>query len=151
MPAFFAFLHHVAAFTLVSALVIEHVHLHGELNLRTARRLQVADLVFGAAAGVILAVGIPRVLFFETGVPYYTHSAAFIAKMVLFVSVALLSIYPTMEIFSWRRALKEGRVPAVSERKMRAMRRLVQCELAGIVLILACAAMMAKGVGYFGG
>ena len=67
MAALLAFLHHVAAFVLVSALVVEFMLVRDELNVRNARRLQVADLVYGIAAGVlhcdsgtIEPVGVPR-------------------------------------------------------------------------------------------
>jgi putative membrane protein len=57
MPAFFAFLHHVAAFAFVAALVLEFVLIKDELSVRTARKLLVADLVVGVSAGVVLVAG----------------------------------------------------------------------------------------------
>ena len=56
MTPFFAFLHHLAAFTLVAALAVEFVLIRGELNLRTARRLRLVDMVFGMSSGVVLVV-----------------------------------------------------------------------------------------------
>lgn len=38
MSTFFAFLHHLAAFTLVSALAVEFILIGQELSLATARR-----------------------------------------------------------------------------------------------------------------
>ena len=43
MTVLFAFLHHLAAFTLVSALALEFVLVRQELTLANARRLHVAD------------------------------------------------------------------------------------------------------------
>ena len=54
MTVLFAFLHHLAAFTLVAAIAIEFVLLRGELTLWTARRLQVTDAMLGGAATVLL-------------------------------------------------------------------------------------------------
>jgi putative membrane protein len=150
VSALFAFLHHVAAFALVAALAVEFVLIRGELDARTARRLQLTDLVFGASAGVVLLVGLLRVFYFEKGASYYFHSAPFIAKLALFVAVGLLSIAPTKELLSWRSVLRQGQPPVLSEARRRRLRRLMHFELAGIVLILACAAMMARGVGTFG-
>ena len=48
-------------------------------------------------------------------------------------------------------ALKKGSVPAVAQGKLRANRSVIHWELAGIVLILLCAALMARGIGHFGG
>ncbi len=148
MAPLFAFLHHVAAFTLVSALALEFVLIRSELSLKSARQIQVADLIFGISAGVILVVGLLRVLYFEKGAAYYFHSIPFMIKFTLFVLVALLSIYPTLEFLSWRRSLGTGQVPVLSERKRRTIRMIIHLELAGILFLILCAALMARGVGY---
>jgi putative membrane protein len=148
MSAFFAFLHHLAAFALVSALVVEFALLRGELDVRTARRIRIYDLVYGASAGLVFVVGALRVLYFEKGAAYYLNSVPFIAKLGLFLAVGLLSIYPTMEFISWGKALSLGQVPAVDERKLRRIRRVIHLELAGLVLLVLCAALMARGYGY---
>ena len=151
MPAAFAFLHHVAAFALVSALAVEFVLIRGELTVKNARIILWADSVFGASAGAILIVGFLRVFYFEKGAAYYLHSAPFIAKLSLFALIGLLSIYPTLRFLSWRPSLRQGTSPIVEPVELRTLRALIHCELAGVVLILLCAALMARGVGYFGG
>jgi len=109
MSTLFAFFHHVAAFTLVSALAVEFVLIRQELTLASARRLTVSDAVLGASAGILFAVGLLRVFFFEKGADYYFHSHAFLTKFSVFIAVALLSIIPTVEFLSWRRTLKKGK------------------------------------------
>lgn len=141
MNAFMAFVHHVAAFTLVAALVVEFVLIRDPLTPPLARRLARADMVLGISATVLAVVGLLRVFYFEKGAAFYFHNAAFIAKLVLFILVALLSIYPTVKFLSWRKALDPTAVPAI--------RRVLHLELAGIVLILLCAALMARGIGHF--
>lgn len=150
MPAFFAFLHHIAAFTLVAALVLEFVLIKDEFNIKTARKLQIADIVFGASAGVVLIVGFLRVFYFEKGASYYFHSLPFIAKLTLFTLIGLLSIYPTVEFLSWRKSLKAGRLPLVSDGKRRLIRSLIHWELIAVVLLILGATLMARGVGNFG-
>lgn len=150
MSSLFAFLHHIAAFALVAALVLELVLIRDELTVKSARKLQWADRIFGASAGIVLLVGLLRVYYFEKGAAYYFHSAPFIAKLSLFVIVALLSIPPTIEFISWSKALKDGRVPEVSAQRLRLLRRLIHWELALIMLLILNAALMARGVGYFG-
>ena len=150
MTPFFAFLHHLAAFALVAALAVEFVVIRGELTLGTARQLQRIDMVFGLSSGVVLVVGLLRVFYFEKGASYYFHSAPFIAKLSLFAIVGLLSIYPTLEFASWSKSLKQGLMPALTDRKIASIRSVIHWELAGVVLIILCAALMAKGVGYFG-
>jgi putative membrane protein len=145
MIVLFAFLHHLAAFTLVAALAVEFVLIKQELTVTTARKLAVTDAVLGAAATILLVVGLARVFYFEKGAAYYFHSHAFLGKFSLFILTALLSIVPTIEFFSWRKAIKQGQVPVVSAARLRRTRMIIHIELAGIVLILLFAAIMAKG------
>jgi putative membrane protein len=147
MPAFFAFLHHLAAFTLVAALAIEFILIREEINVQRIRRLRAVDAVFGASAGVLLVVGLLRVFYFEKGVAFYFSNGFFIAKLTLFFIVGALSIYPTLEFLSWGKALKAGQVPVVDTRKLRQIRSVMHLELFGVVLIILCAALMARGVG----
>ena len=150
MAAVLAFLHHLAAFMLVAALAIEFVLIRGELGVRSARRLQLTDMFFGLSSGVVLLVGLLRVFQFEKGAAYYFYSAPFLAKLVLFAAVGLLSIIPTMEFLSWRKRLKQGQTPVLSPEKRRRLRAVLHWELAGVVLIILCAALIARGVGQFG-
>jgi putative membrane protein len=145
MSTLFAFLHHIAAFTLVSALAVEFILIGQEFSLATARRLIIADAVLGAAAGILLVVGLLRVFFFEKGADYYFHSHAFMTKFSVFIAVALLSIVPTLEFLSWRRALRAEKLPSPGARKLRFIRKIIHGELAAVVIILLCAAIMARG------
>jgi putative membrane protein len=145
MSTLLAFLHHLAAFTLVAAVAIEFALIRGELTLSSARRLVVTDMVLGIAAGALLVIGLSRVFFFEKGADYYFHSHAFLAKFSLFVVVGLLSIVPTLEFLSWRKATTAGQLPAISARKLRLVTGVIHGELFAIVIILLCAAIMARG------
>jgi putative membrane protein len=145
MSTLFAFLHHVCAFTLVAAVAIELTLIRQELTLASARRLQVTDLVLGIAAGALLVIGLLRVFFFEKGASYYFHSHAFLTKLSLFIVIGLLSIIPTREFLSWRGTLKTGQVPAIGARKLRLVTGIIHGELLAIVIILLCAAIMARG------
>jgi putative membrane protein len=99
---------------------------------------------------VLLVVGLLRVFHFEKGAAYYFHSATFIAKLALFALVGLLSIIPTLEFLSWKRTMQQGQVPSLSDEKRRRLSAVIHLELVGVVLILLCAALMARGVGHFG-
>ena len=133
MSTTLAFLHHLAAFTLVSALVAEHL-------LFPDRRVRIVDFVYGGSAGLLLIVGLLRVFFFEKGVAFYFGNAFFIAKLALFIAIGLLSIYPTVMY------QLDSLTPAQSRRVV----LIIRVQLAGVVLILLCAALMAKGVGFPG-
>ena len=71
MSTLFAFLHHLAAFTLVAALALELVLIRQELSRATALRLLAIDGMLGVSAVVLLIVGLTRVFYFEKGAAYY--------------------------------------------------------------------------------
>ena len=150
MTALFAFLHHLAAFALVAGLAVELVLIRGELDAATMRRMVRVDAIVGLSAGAVLLLGLARVFWFEKGAAYYFHSWPFIGKLAMFTLVALFSIHPTVTFVKWAQALKQGRTPAVDAAAQRKLRRLIHAELGGVVLILLFAAMMARGVGFFG-
>ena len=145
MSTLFAFFHHVAAFTLVSALAVEFVLAGQELSLASARRLVITDAVLGGSAALLLVIGLLRVFFFEKGASYYFHSHAFMTKLSVFIAVALISIVPTLEFLSWRKELRVGQIPSPSASKLRFIRKIIHGELAAVVIILLCAAIMARG------
>jgi putative membrane protein len=145
MSTLFAFLHHLAAFTLVSALAVEFVLIRQEVTRANAIRLLIADAVLGASATLLLIVGLLRVFYFEKSAAYYFSSHAFLTKFSVFILVAILSVIPTLEFLSWRKAVRAGQAPDVSDRKLRTVRSILHYELIGVVVILACAALMAKG------
>jgi putative membrane protein len=43
--------------------------------------------------------------------------------------------------------MRQGQVPIVTDRKMRTIRSILHWEILGVVMIVLCAALMAKGVG----
>ncbi|HZL40475.1 MAG TPA: DUF2214 family protein [Pseudolabrys sp.] len=141
----FAFFHHVLAFTVVSALAIEFILIGQGFTHATAKRLAITDAVLGAAAGLLFVVGLCRVFFFEKGPEYYFHSHAFMTKLSVFIAVALISIIPTIEFLSWRKSLKAGQLPAVDAKKLRFIKKIIHGELAAVVIIVLCAAIMARG------
>jgi putative membrane protein len=143
LNALVAFLHHLAAFTVVGTLIAERVLFSPTPSFGQALRLRRIDAMYGASAGALLAVGLARVYWFEKGADYYLHNPFFLAKMALFITVGLLSIYPTVVFLSWRKA----QVPVVTPVQAARIRRLLDLELAAIVAILFCAAFMAKGIG----
>jgi putative membrane protein len=145
MTTLFAFLHHLCAFTLVAAVAIEFTLIRSELTLSSARRLQATDIVLGMAAGALLVIGLLRVFFFEKGAAYYWHSHAFLTKFGLFIIIGLLSIVPTLEFLSWRDTIAAGQAPVMEAATRKRVTMIIHIELAAIVVILLCAAIMARG------
>jgi putative membrane protein len=108
------------------------------------------DAAYGMSAMLLIVVGFLRVFYTEKGATYYFGSAPFILKISLFVIVGLLSIRPTREFLSWRALLAQQQLPAFSDDKRRIIRRTIHIELTLLVIIMLCAALMARGIGFFG-
>lgn len=150
MAATFAFFHHIAFLIIMMTLSAEMLMLKQPLTLASARKIQIYDAIYGASAILILIIGGLRVMYFEKGADYYMHSAPFIAKMILFIIVGVISIHPTITFIKWGRSLKQGIVPTLTHAQNRKLRMIIHVELTLLALIILCAAMMAKGIGYFG-
>jgi putative membrane protein len=145
-----AFIHHAAAFLVVAALMAELVVLKSELTPTSARSVLRMDTVYGIAALVLLVAGFVRVFHTEKGSAYYFDSGPFLVKLGLFIVVGLLSIYPTMKFVSWRKALREGRVPDFDAATRRKVRMLVHIELTLLFVIMLMAVLMARGIWFLG-
>jgi len=145
--AIMAFLHHLAAFTLVGTLIYEHTAFRKDITFAEARRLQRMDLVYGISAGFVLIVGLMRVFYFEKGAPFYAHNLFFWTKMAGFALVALLSIYPTIRFLSWNKFFAKNQVPEISDQDAARIKLILRLELVAIAVILLSAALMARGIG----
>lgn len=150
MSALLAFLHHGAAFVLFGALMAELVLTKSELTLTSARSLLRMDAAYGMSAMLLIVVGFLRVFYTEKGAAYYFGSGPFLAKISLFAIVGLLSIGPTREFLSWRQSLRQQQLPTLTESKLKFLRRTLHIELTLLLLIMLCAALMARGIGFIG-
>ena len=148
MASLFAFLHHLAAFTLFAALVVELILIRERADGRHARagcRSPTWCSAFRPAScssSACCACSISR-----RAPIYYFHTWTFIAKLTLFVIIGLVSIVPTREFLSWRKAVRQGQAPSVSPARLRTLRSIIHLELVGVVVIMLMAALMAKGIG----
>lgn len=136
-----AILHHALVFLLVGLLAMEMALTRPGLDASALPRLARIDAAYGAVAGLVIVVGVGRVLFSLRGWEYYVANHAFWGKMTAFVAIGLLSIVPTLRIRSWRR---QGSVPAS---EVVALRPWLKAEAALVLLVVAFAAAMARGYG----
>lgn len=142
-----AYLHYLSIFVLFALLSIEHLQFKLPLDLPRARQLIVVDMAYGLTAGVVLATGLARVIWFGKGSTYYLGNSLFHAKVGLFVLVALLSILPTFVFLNWRNQLKAGQVPSVSPRQAKLVIMTIRLELLLLLIIPLLAVLMARGYG----
>lgn len=148
MSILFAYAHHLCAFVLFSAVLIELILLWQNFDLRIAKTLRLVDAIYGFAAGAIVVLGIVRVVYFEKGAEYYLHSSPFIIKMILFAIVGLFSIYPTVVFLSWGKDIQQGRLPQLNEEKRRRIINILYVEMLALIFIILHAVLLAKGFYY---
>ena len=141
-----ATLHHLSAFTLTACLVYEFIAYRKGLSVTEARSIQRVDLWYGISAGVLVAVGLLRVFYFEKGANYYSRNLPFWIKMALFAVVGLLSVYPTIRYIKWNSELGQGQAPEIPEKEFKTIRLLLNLELIGLALILFAAPAMARAL-----
>ena len=141
-----ATLHHLCAFTLSACLIYEFVAFRRGLGVEEARRIQRVDLWYGISAGLLVAVGLLRVFYFEKGEAFYAANFMFWIKMALFVIVGLLSIYPTIRYIKWNPILAENRSLVISDAEYKNIRLLLSLEIMGLALILFAAPAMARAI-----
>lgn len=140
-----AIAHHLAVFTLVALFAAEFTLLRPGLAGPRLGQLAKIDAAYGAMAGVVIVVGIIRVIFGASGWEYYVASHAFWGKMAAFLAVGLLSIQPTMAIRKWLKASRAGESYLVPESEIATSRRFVHIQAGVLLLIPILAAAMARG------
>jgi len=141
-----ASLHHLAAFIVFGALLAEHMLLRTAPSPATVRVLGRLDMIYGISAGIVLIVGIGRVMHAIKGSAFYLDNPVFWAKMVVFAAIGFISIAPTLRYFAWNKALKtEGKVP--DEASWTQPLRWVRLQLALFLALPVLAALMARGFG----
>ena len=146
MEPLVTYLHYLAMILIAGFLVAEMVVCRPSLQAEQVRLLPRLDVVFFAAALLALATGLLRLFFYAKGVAFYLPNPFFIAKVLLYIAIATLSITPTMCFLRWRRRLAEsGELPPTAE--IATARRLIHVEVALLALIPLMAVLMARGIG----
>lgn len=130
----------LAAFT--AALAVELTLFRRRVDGRTARRLAMADLVYGLAAALVIATGLLKLFAGDKPAAYYGHNAFFHVKLTVFLLIFLASVYPTVQFVRNRRAADADVVeyPAL-------VGTLLKVELAAAALLPLLAVLMARGFG----
>lgn len=138
-----AIAHHLLVFSLVAQLVAELVLVRAPMTAENVRRVAGLDAGFGITAGLVIVVGVLRVIYGAKGWDYYQGNPFFWAKMASFAGVGLLSIRPTLRYLRWRKALAAE--AAISDtREIARVRMFIALELVLVVFVIGFAAAMAR-------
>jgi len=140
------YIHFISIFAIVSSLVAEHLLLKKDLSRAEIGRLSRIDAVYGIAALTLLCAGLTLWLG-SFGKPsiYYSKNWIFHTKITLFITVGLLSIYPTIFFIKNRKGNPDEKVAIPSS-----IFWMLRFELLLLFIIPLLAGLMAHGVGFFG-
>lgn len=142
-----AIAHHFAVFAVFGLLLAEVALLRPGISTDRIRQLGMIDSFYGAAAGLVIVVGICRVIWGAAGWEYYVANWAFWAKMAAFLLVGLLSVPPTIAVLGWRRQLAANPGFSPDDAQIARLRRFFTAELVAFAFIPVFAAAMARGYG----
>lgn len=137
-----AIAHHAAVFTYVAIFAAEFALLRPGLSGPRVLQLGRLDAAYGAVAGLVIIIGIIRVVFGAAGWEFYAGNWAFWTKMAAFLAMGLLSIQPTIAILRWRKAAAVDAAYAVPVDEICASRKFVHAEAAA----LACIPLFAAAI-----
>ncbi len=140
------YFHFISIFTMISAVVAEHLLLKKQLTRKEIKRLSIIDGIYGISAILVVAMGLT--LWFGVGKPaeVYSKNWIFHLKVGLFILMALLSIYPTVFFLKNRKGASPEEVVTLPD----SIKWMIRLELLLVVVISLCATLMAKGIGFFG-
>ncbi len=139
-----ATLHHLLAFALVAILAAQFALIRPPLAGIALARLARLDAAYGATAGLLIAVGIARLVWGARSADFYLSDPWFWAKMATFAAIGGLSAIPTITLFKWRKSAGADASFAPTADARQRVRRFVAAELALVPVVLACAAAMAR-------
>jgi len=142
---FTQYAHLIGFASLVAALILELVLHKPEVDGNTARKLAMADALYGVSAAVVLITGLLNVFYFGKPAAYYGHNFIFHIKMTVFLLVFLVSIYPTIQFIKARQTQPDATVSYP-----RLVRPLLWVEMLLVAIIPLLGVMMARGYGVTG-
>ncbi|HET9679686.1 MAG TPA: DUF2214 family protein [Gammaproteobacteria bacterium] len=135
------YFHFLGIFVLFAMLTLEHVQLKREMTIAEVKKIAFFDAIYGVSATVVLLTGLS--LWFLVGKPaeFYSSNPVFHAKVALFLTVAAISIYPTLFFIKNRRSS----APIIKVPK--AIIMCIRIELLLLLVIPLLAVIMAQGIG----
>ena len=146
--ALLAYFHYASIFLLFAFLTVEAMLLRNPLDANGVHLIARVDLWYFAAAMLALLSGLLRLFMGAKGTAFYFGNPVFSIKVVFFLVIGVLSIWPTMQFLRWSRTLKTQANFLPSDEERRRARRLVMIEIHLAALLPLLAVLMARGIGY---
>ena len=144
--ALLAYLHFGLILALSGMLFSEVMLYRQEMERSAFALLARIDAWYGAIAGLVAASGVSRVLWGVKGYAYYLHNPVFWTKISLFLTVALLSIPPTIHYIRLRNTQPGTGPVKVEAGTYRMTRVLLTAQVVILLIIPLLAVLMARGI-----
>jgi len=133
--------HFISILVLFSTLVMQHLLIQAEMSIDEVKRFATIDVVAGLSAGCVLVAGLT--LWFLVGKPaeFYSYNWVFHLKVSLFITIAILSIFPTRFFASAKKS--DENIISIPKKIL----IIVRVILLILIVIPLLAVFMAKGYG----
>ncbi|MGH7500229.1 MAG: DUF2214 family protein [Longimicrobiales bacterium] len=140
-----ASLHFIALGIGLGAIAVRSAALRGPLDAAGLARVFRADALWGLAALLWVSTGLARAFGgLEKGTAYYLDNHFFWTKMVLFILIIVLEMWPMMTLIRWRNLTRRGQ--SVDTQNALQLSRLGAVQAGIVILIVFVAVAMARGV-----
>lgn len=137
-----AITHHILVFGLVSMMMATRVLLRAP-KLDVAR-LAALDAGAGMTSGLVLAIGICRVIWGGKGWLFYQTNPFFWGKIACFALIGALTVPGTIAFLKWRKAQAADTTFEPEPDEVRRLKALTGLQALLLIPLLACAAAMAR-------
>ena len=148
MQLFIPYLHYIGIMVLMGSLITEHIILKPSITKEQIKSLASIDLMYGISAALVLITGLLRWFIVDPkGAAYFNVNPLFHIKVSLFVIVVILSLFPTMKFFKWRKQVKQGVESDITSKDVKKQLMFIRIELFLLAIIPLLAVMVALGDG----
>lgn len=148
MQLFIPYLHYIGIMVLMGSLITEHIILKPSITKEQIKSLASIDLMYGISAALVLITGLLRWFIVDPkGAAYFNVNPLFHIKVTLFVIVVILSLFPTMKFFKWRKQVKQGVEFEITSKDVKKQLMFIRIELFLLAIIPLLAVMVALGDG----
>ncbi len=145
--ALVAYIHYLCILLCIGSLLFERLTLQIDLNRSGVISIIIADIIYGLAGVMLIITGILRVRYFGQGADFYIHNPLFWVKVAAYISVGLLSLYPTITYILWAIPISKNNLPTLTSKLISRFRLIINVELVGFCLIPLVATLMTRGIG----
>jgi len=136
------YIHFISIFSLFSCCLLEYVQLQPTMERSKIKGLMQTDLLFGLSALIVLLSGLAMTLWLAKPLDYYLSNWIFHFKYTLFISIGLISFYPTLFFFRNRKGEETDRLDLPKN-----MKTVIRLELAGLLCLPLLGILVAAGFG----